>query len=245
MWQITLSATPLYNEGLIEPFDWLGLFNWITEKDLDYGGQALIANTQFILPAYNTNLVRGPDVPRTWDDVVDPKWRGKLASTIYQDTWTLLAQPDQWGEERTLEFVRRHAAQDPKLGRFPEVHQRVISGEVALTALDYASWVGAAKEEGAPVEVAVVEPVPVFVSMVMVPKKARHPNAAALLAAWFLTEDGQRLLEEGWVGTSLFKPGTPAARFAEGKKLALPNLEFQLAHTNRLQKQYEDIVVKK
>jgi ABC-type Fe3+ transport system substrate-binding protein len=245
MFQINTGATALYNEGLLERFDWLGLFPWLADSDLDYNGQALIATTQYVLPAYNTNLVRAADVPRTWEDLLDPKWKGKIASTIYQDSWTQLAEPAQWGEERTLEFVRRFADQEPKLGRFPEVNQKVVSGEASLAALNHVAFTIASKEQGAPIDYAIVEPMIVFVSILIVPKGAKHANAAALLAAWILSDEGQRMLEEGWASTSLYKPGTPAAELAVGRRLALPTLEFQLANTMRLQKQYEDLIIKK
>jgi ABC-type Fe3+ transport system substrate-binding protein len=107
------------------------------------------------------------------------------------------------------------------------------------------AYVIRSKEQGAPIEYAVVEPMIVFVTILVVPKGARHANAGALLAAWLLSDDGQRLLEDGWTSTSLYKPGTPAAEIAAGKRLALATFDWQLANTMRLQKLYEDIIVKK
>jgi iron(III) transport system substrate-binding protein len=245
MYQTSLSGVPLFADNLVEPFDWLKTFNWLTEKDLEYKGHALINNTQFILPAYNTTLVKPADIPKTWEDVVDPKWKGKLSSTIYQDSWAQMAEPQVWGEERTLEYVKKLAALEPKLGRFPEVSAMVVSGETPLTALNHTYRTNAEKANGAPVEIALVEPAIVFINVTFVPKGARHPNAAALLSAWFLSEEGQALMEQGWTASSMFKPATPAAKFAEGKKLAVPTLDFQMKNTVRLQKQYEDIVIKK
>ena len=74
---------------------------------------------------------------------------------------------------------------------------------------------------------------------------AQSAAEGALLAAWMLTDEGQRLLEDGWTSTSLYKPGTPAAEIAAGKRLALATFDWQVANTMRLQKLYEDIIVKK
>jgi iron(III) transport system substrate-binding protein len=244
MYQTSVTGIPLYEVSAIEKVDWLATFKWITEKDVEYGGQALIANTQFVLPSYNTTQVKGNDVPKTWDDLLNPRWKGKLGSTIYQDPWSHLAEPNGWGEEKTLAFVKRLAEQEPVLGRFPELHQKVVAGEIALTAVDHSFRAEAAKQAGAPVDVAVVEPIIVFVNVGIVPKGARNKHAAALLNAWFLSEDGQKFMDQGHSSTSLFKPGTPAAKFVEGRKYVTPT-EFQIKNTIRLQKQYEDIIVKR
>lgn len=245
MYQTTGTAIGLYGASAIHRVPWRDYFGWISDKDLVYRGQALIAGTLFILPSYNTNAIKPGDVPKTWDDLLRPKWKGNLSTTIYQDLWLNMAQPEVWGEAKTTEFLVKLSKQDPVLGRFPEVHAKVLSGEVPLAALDISNNVHQSKAKGAPVEQAIIEPMIVSVYLVFVPQKARHPNAATLLAAALLTREGQRILEEGWGASSLFKPGTPAAKFAEGKKLALPDVDFEKDKGLALQKEWERIIVKR
>jgi ABC-type Fe3+ transport system substrate-binding protein len=101
------------------------------------------------------------------------------------------------------------------------------------------------RKAGAPVAGVLVEPEIVFVDVVFVPKGASNSNAAALLAAWLLNSDGQRFLEEFYSGSSMFKPGTLAAKHAAGRKIALPTLDWQMKNTARLQQEYEKIIVKR
>lgn len=197
------------------------------------------------MPVYNTNLVKPEDVPRTWDDLLEPKWKGRLATPIYQDMWPNMAQPGVWGEARTREFLRKISLQNPVLGRFPEIEAKVISGEVPMVVVTNTYSVEHYRAKGAPIAYAVVEPVIVFVRVAFVPKNSRQPNAATLIAATLLTPEGQGILADGWAASSLFQPNTPAAKFAEGKKLALPNVDFEKEKGLALQKEYERIIVRR
>jgi iron(III) transport system substrate-binding protein len=245
MYQTDVTGAPLYQQNAIARFEWPKLFNWLTNDDLTYEKQGLMAQTRFIYPAYNTNAVKGADIPKSWDDLLNPKWKGKIGTPPYQDVWSQLAEPQQWGEERVLSFVKKLAAQEPRLGRYPELQRMLVSGEIALSAVYASNYMDADKEAGAPVAPVSVQPEIVFVDVVFVPKGASHSNAAALLAAWLISSEGQRFLEEFYRGSSLFKPGTSAAKYAAGRKVAIPNLDWQLKNTMRLQQEYEKILVKR
>jgi iron(III) transport system substrate-binding protein len=245
MYQTNISGVPLYQQSLIERFEWPKLFNWLANDDLLYDRQALIAQTRFIFPAYNTNVVKRADIPKKWEEVLNPKWKGKIATTPYQDMWAQLAEPQQWGEERVLSFVKNLAAQEPKLGSIPALQRMLVSGEIAVAAVYASNYLAVDRKASAPVAAVLVEPEIVFVDVVFVPKGASHANAAALLAAWLLNADGQRFLEEFYSGSSMFKPGTAAAQHAAGRKVAIPNLDWQIKNTARLQQEYEKIIVKR
>lgn len=245
MYQTTGTAIGLYRENTIHPVRWRELFNWISEKELSYGGQAIVVSTTFLLPVYNTNLVKPADVPKSWDELLDAKWKGKLATPIYQDMWPNMAQSEIWGEPRTREFLKKISLQNPVLGRFPEIEAKVISGEVPLAVVTNTWSVDHYRAKGAPIAYAAVEPVIVFVRLAFVPKNARRPSAATLVASTLLTPQGQTILADGWAASSLFQPNTPAAKFAAGKKLALPNVEFEKEKGLALQKEYERIILKR
>ncbi|MBI2360323.1 MAG: extracellular solute-binding protein [Deltaproteobacteria bacterium] len=232
MYQTDVIGVPLYQQKSIERFEWSKLFNWVTNEDLTYDKQALIVQTRFIFPARNTNVVKGSDIPKSWDEVVNPKWKGRIATTPYQDMWAQLSEPQQWGEERVLSFVKKLGALEPKLGGIPTLQRMLVSGEVAISAVYASNYLEADKEAGAP-------------DVIFVPKGATNSHGAALLAAWLLSGDGQRFLDDFYKGSSLFKPGTSAAKHAAGRKIAIPHLDWQMKNTLRLQQQYEKILVKR
>jgi iron(III) transport system substrate-binding protein len=246
MYQTPVSGIPLYRNELVERFAWAELFPHIRVQDLEWKGQALINQTLFMLPAYNTRLMKPEDLPKNWEDFLNPKYKGKLGVLIYPDPWRFLAQPDVWGEEKTLAYLSKLMEQNPKLGRFPEVVQRVVSGETPLAWGSHRETVLYNKEgRGAPVDIINVEPSLLWINMLFVPKGARHANAAALVAAAMLTKEGQALQLKYQNATSMFRPNTPAAEYAAGHKYARPDVEFQLEKGNELAKKIRKILVTK
>ncbi len=246
MYQTSVSGSPLYKNNAVERIPWLKIFSHISSKDLEWKGLAPIIDTRFVLPEYNTNLVKPKDVPKSWDDLLDPKWKGKLGMLIYPDPWKLLSQPNAWGEEKVMAFLKKLMLQKPKLGRFPEVRNRVSSGETPLATGQHRERVLFEKEKrGAPVDIAVVDPALVWVDILVVPKGARHPNAAALIAAALLTEEGQALMLKYHNSTSMFRSNTPAARFVATHKVLIPDVTFQLRKGKELSKKIRTIVFKR
>ncbi|MFQ5850486.1 MAG: ABC transporter substrate-binding protein [Candidatus Binatia bacterium] len=246
MYQTSVSGSPLYKENATEPVPWLDLFPHIKAMDLEWKGLALINQTLFLLPEYNTHLLKPQDVPRSWEDFLDPKWKGKLGVLIYPDPWKILSQPDAWGEERTLAYLKKLVRLNPKLGRFPEAHQRVVSGETPLAWGGHRERTLFHKEHrGAPIDVAEVEPALLWVNVLFVPKGARHSNAAALMAAAMLTKEGQALQLKYQNATSMFRPNTPAAKFAATHKFIKADVDFQLKKGAELSKKIRAILVKR
>jgi ABC-type Fe3+ transport system substrate-binding protein len=119
-----------------------------------------------------------------------------------------------------------------------------VSGEVAISAVNQSIRIETSKAAGAPVEMVVPEPIILTTNVTLVPKGARHANAAAVVNAWFLTDEGQRFMDRGYPNASAFRPGSAAARFVEGKAYVRPT-EYQIKNTARVQKQFEEIIVKR
>jgi iron(III) transport system substrate-binding protein len=247
MYQTELSAAPLYKERAIESIPWLDVFSHLTPNDLEYGGLALIRSNYVLQPEYNTSLVKPQDVPKTWEDILDSKWKGKLGMPIYPDPWMIFSQPNAWGVEKTLDYLQKLMRLNPKLGRYPEVHERVLSGETVLALLGERERALFAKERlGVPVSPAQsVEPVLLQTNILFLPKGARNRNAAALMAAAMLTREGQELEVKYRNLSSMFRPNTPAAEFASRHKFVKTNLAFILDKGPELSKKITSIIIKK
>ena len=231
----------LYSRGLLESFDWAATFPHISPQSIMLDNQAVITDAIFALPAYNVNVVRPQDVPKTWEDVLDPKWKDKMLVPTGMQVWALLAQ--QWGEEKTEGFMRRLAAQKPVLAPYPETETRLESGEYALVANQLSPLIANAEEKKAPVAYALqVKPVVVQLDVMTQVKNVRHPNAAKLLIAFSLTPEGQEVWWKYGKRTSPFVKDTPAWKFAQGKELLIGNKEFLLKREQELVEQYGKII---
>jgi iron(III) transport system substrate-binding protein len=190
----------------------------VSPQAIQYDSGTVILANQFALPAYNKQFVSAKDAPKTWQDLLDPKWKGgKLGMSTATHHIARLAT--LWGENKTTEYVKALAAQQPILGPLGTIYSRMQLGEVlvAITLTD--SFVHQAKVAGSPiVHAEEVTPVisPAYNAGVI--KGAPHPNSGHLFAAFLPTPPAQEILEKFGGHTSAFVPGTPAYKFVQGKK---------------------------
>jgi iron(III) transport system substrate-binding protein len=144
---------------------------------------------------YNTSLVKGADVPRRINDVLNPKWKGKIASTPYAAGLREFATPDFLGREKMIEFTKKLSKQIAGLMRCGE-SERITSGEFLMLAFTCGgNDVNVMKRSGAPLAHTVMEEgTVVHTRYAAVPKNSRSPNAGALLINYLMTAEGQELL---------------------------------------------------
>ncbi len=144
-----------------------------------------------IVYAYNTNAVRPAEVPKSWQDLLDPKWKRRIGMESTNVEW-FAALVDSLGEKRGLELFRRMAENGVAV-RTGHTHSTglVIAGEIPVMLGVYSHDVDRMKVKGAPVNWFVLPPAVVLPSAVAVSRRAPHPSAAALFYDYMLTE-GQR-----------------------------------------------------
>lgn len=143
---------------------------------------------------YNTQMVKKEDVPKTYEDLLDPKWKGEKISidtTAYTFLYGLILA---WGEEKAISYFKKLAAQDPvpMRGNTNRV-QLVMAGEFPLI-IAYAPTIQRSTSKGAPIDWVPLEPVPVQVNAVMLAAHAPHPNAGKLFIDFMLSQQGQQQL---------------------------------------------------
>jgi len=239
-----LNLVKLYSRGFLVPFDWTGTFSHITKDSVYFDNGGLLTATIFALPAYNTRLVSSQDVPKQWEDLLDPKWKGKIVAPKFVQVWVSLAQT--WGEKRTTDFLNRLKTQEPLYVKYSELRTRLESGEYPLAANHLSSMVDGARQRGIPVDYAdLVKPIPVLLDMMGIPKNARHPNTAKLFMAFSLTPEGQEIWFQFAQRSSLFTQGTPAWRFSRGKDLLLRDMKALVKNPEvieQLEKRFADVL---
>lgn len=207
----------LWLRKLQKPFDYAGV--GVAKERVEYdNGTVSIAN-QFALPAYNKKILPAKDVPKKWEDLLDPKWKGKLGVINSTHHWARLAA-GPWGEEKTIDFVKKLSAQQPILSRAGEMSQRLILGEVLISATLQDSQLHEAKDSGAPLVFAEqVQPVISPEYHVGVLKNAVHPNVGHLFVIFMASPEVQPIWLKYTGHTSAHVPGTTAHKFAQGKQV--------------------------
>lgn len=175
------------------------------------------SRVSYLGPCYNTNLVKPNEVPKSFEDLLDPKWKGKMAwaGNVYGAMLFITAIRNAMGEEKGLAYLQKLAKQDitsiPSTNRV--VVDRVMAGEhaICLDSFLHHPIISAAK--GAPVAPLPLDPVLTVASSVMLPKAPPHPHAAMLFIDFLLSQEGQEYLK----GANYFPahPDVPPAKELE------------------------------
>jgi iron(III) transport system substrate-binding protein len=144
--------------------------------------------------AYNTKLIKKDELPKSYDDLLDPKWKGKLGIEVDDSDW-FGAVIDQLGEERGLKLFHGIVATNGISVRKGHslLANLIISGEVPLALTTYAYRAVQLKNSGAPVDWFAIPPTIARFEGAGVARRAPHPNAAILFFEFMLT-DAQELL---------------------------------------------------
>jgi ABC-type Fe3+ transport system substrate-binding protein len=149
--------------------------------------------------AYNTKLVPPDQVPKTYDDLLDPKWKGKIAWRIGTSSGTPLFITTirlARGEDKAQEYFAKLSEQkiiNFGSGSARTLVDRVIAGEIPIALNIFAHHPLISKAKGAPVNTVLLDPVPSTAGTMVVPKGVRHPHAAMLLADFILSKEGQEI----------------------------------------------------
>jgi ABC-type Fe3+ transport system substrate-binding protein len=207
----------LWLRKLHSSFDYAAL--GVAKDRIEYDRGTISVANQFALPTYNTKLVAAKDVPKRWEDLLDPKWKGKLGVINSTHHWGRLAA-GPWGEEKTIDFVKKLSAQKPLLTRAGEMAQRLVLGEVLVSATLQDSQLHQSQKTGAPLAFAEqVQPVISPEYHVGVLKNAPHPKVGHLFVVYMASAEVQEIWKKYTGHTSAYVPGTEAYKFAQGKQV--------------------------
>lgn len=176
-----------------------------------------IAASVYVL-AWNTNNVKEADVPSTWDELLNPKWTGRVGSWVRASAFAQLAATQ--GEAKTTKELERFVAIKPMLFKstFP-LAQAVGSGEIDLGVGFYHSTLPP-MNAGAPIKMRALDIVPMHVIYSGISKDARNPEGAKVLLSWLSSKDGALAYENATGRGNPMVPETKTAQFIHGKKLS-------------------------
>ena len=185
----------LYREKLLEDFH-TPAFAQLSPAAFPHGHrQYVAARFAFFVLGYNTNLVKPAELPSTYDELLQPRWNGRLAIESTDVLW-FAALVKSMGEQKGLDFFRRLAAMKPTVrnGHILAA-QLVASGEIPLFVDAYNNNIETLKKAGAPVDWKALQPAFGQASAVGVAKNSRRPHAALLFTDFLLSREGQEFFK--------------------------------------------------
>ena len=145
--------------------------------------------------AYNTRLVSAATLPKTYEDLLDPKWKGKMMMEGTKADW-FAGMLQIMGKESGLKYMRDLSKQEPTQRVGHELlAQLVAAGEGLLDINIPNSSVDRLKERGAPIDWTALGPVPAVMVGIGVSSQAPHSHAAKLYVDFVLSREGQKLVQ--------------------------------------------------
>ena len=229
-WTSSDTAIELEENKAVQPVDWASLgANPALTVD-DYGLATHSVSLAYV--SYNTNLVRSSEAPTKWEDLLDPKWKGKIVAVRQPAAFIFVARA--LGEQRAFDLLDGLIKNDLTLvTTFADARARILSGEFAI---GIGTDVFPDIRKGAPVRMAKMNPMPIGNWASYIVSGARHPNLAKLWAYWVTTSDGQdafaKVDQIGFVNTQ----GTPLYDLVQGVAVMEVSRAFVVENRLRLTK---------
>ncbi|GGF90983.1 ABC transporter substrate-binding protein [Paenibacillus abyssi] len=161
------------------------------------------ARINLIVQAYNTNKIKKDDLPKTYEELLDPKWKGQLGIESTDDEW-LAPLAMEWGEEKGIQYFKDLVKTNglTVINGHSLLTQMVGTGEVPIGLTVYSYKVDQMKREGQPIDWFALDPAIALPSGIGITKNAPHPYAAALFYDYMLTEAQPIMLERDMTPTS-------------------------------------------
>jgi iron(III) transport system substrate-binding protein len=192
--------------------------------------------------AYNTNAVKKEEVPKRWEDLAHPKWKGKLGIEQEDADW-LAGQYAEIGEEKARKLFSDIVATNGISVRKGHtlLTQLVASGEIPLALTVYNYKAQQLKEKGAPIDWFHIGPAIARPNGIGVARKAPNPHAAVLFYDFEISPEGQKILAgRDFVPTNR-KVDTPLNKIP----MKFVDARVALDEYQKWEKQYEELFLKK
>jgi len=190
---------------------------------------------------YNTQLIKKEDLPRTYKDLLDPTWKGRLGIEAKNQDWFASVVDVMGGGEKGLKFFRDLVARNGISARTGHtlLNNMVIAGEVPLALTVYNYMPEQAKKKGAPIDWFALEPAIARSNAIGVARRAPHPNAALLFYEYMLGEGQQYLVKMDYVPSNTRAPSP-----LKNVKILQTDPIRSLDETDKWTKLFDDVVLK-
>jgi ABC-type Fe3+ transport system substrate-binding protein len=199
-WSMVDGVGALLQGGIAAPFE-VPSARGLPAGLVDRGQRWVATNTGVRSAAYNTQIVPKEVAPKNYQDLLDPRWKGKIV-------WNPKSMTGAWGfistvlkgmgEERGMAYLRALAKQDivPLPIAIRAVLDRVIAGEHAIGLEMNNTHAAISAAQGAPVKWVALDPVSETLQVSGITKGAAHPNAAKLFIDFMVSKAGQNVFRD-------------------------------------------------
>jgi iron(III) transport system substrate-binding protein len=183
-------------DGVLAPYVTEDVAKFYPAEHKDPDGQFASFRVWLSIIAYNTNLVKADDAPKSFADLLDPKWKGKIVKAHPGYSGTIMTATYQMQRDLGWSFFEQLAKQNiMQVQSSADPPKKLDLGERAVMADGNEYNIFQMKEAGRPVEpVYAAEGSPMIIGPNGVFKDAPNPNAARLFQSFSLSREAQQLI---------------------------------------------------
>jgi iron(III) transport system substrate-binding protein len=218
---------PMEQAGVLHHVDWKKLMPALRDDEIGLNESNVVVGAAIHVIGYNTKLLSTKDLPKTYKDFTNPKYKGKIGTTVYGVGWVEAAI--YLGEKEATRIVDAMVKNGSIVGTTDSGAQnRVATGEFLMFAFDTqpASYTRL-KEKGAAVDFATLDDfLSGTASGASVPKNSAHPELAKLLALYMLTTEGQKTIWNVIGRDSPYREGSNLHKLVEQKRATGATIYF-------------------
>jgi len=216
-----IQLQPLLDRDLIAAYDWT--------KVSDVNPKNILLNNKFIAQYdapptwfYNTKFVSAAEAPKSYEDLLNPRWKGKIVIPTGDTHFGQLYHVWKQNPEKAIDILKKlRANQEFIVGSsMVETPNRVASGE-AWFGVTLVSTLPAPMQAGAPLALCPMSPTTAPPYGMYVPKKVKNPNAARLLMSWLASKEAAPV----WVKSDR-GPATPCDASSTAKLLCDAGIKY-------------------
>jgi len=207
---------------IVQPFS-SPAFDALPAQDIAPDRTWAATRFRYIGLGYNTSYISAGEAPKSYEDLLDPRWKGKMAWHAGSDASgalvTITSLLATRGEERTQSYLAKLARQDiaPLAVSNRQVVDQVILGEywIGLGISAHHPVISASK--GAPAATVLLDPIPSLSDSIQVLNGTRHPHAAMLFVDFILSAPAQRMMQ-----AAEYFPSNPDVEVSPNLKMIVP-----------------------
>ncbi len=163
-------------------------------KEFKDEGYWTTADTNIHVIAYNTKKVARENLPKSYDDLLKPFWKGKIMMDLAEQWFANMLQI--MGREKGLNYMRELAKQNLSIRTGLSNNMRaqlLAAGEADLDITQVLGAVDVLKKKGASIDWTTLGPTPAPLGGFGISARPNHPNAAKLFVDFILSKEGQKI----------------------------------------------------
>ena len=200
IWNVIDGATALAQKNIAAEFD-IASAKGLPTTLVDANRRWIATNLATRSLAHNTRLIPKEQAPRTYQDLLDPRWKGAFVwnPNAMTGAWGFIATViKSMGDEQGMNYLRKLAKQEvvPLPIAIRAVLDRVIAGEYAIGLEMNNTHAAISEAQGAPVKWVPLDPVSETIQVAGITKGAPHPNAAKLFIDFMVSRAGQEIFRD-------------------------------------------------